>query len=253
MLRLFSYILLFCLSNPALASDIPDFSANYLVRLNGIQAGELKRTLTTQENGLRKFSSVSQAKGVFSFFKPDVIEETSVWKLVDDRVTPQRYRYQRTGGKKDKFLQMQFNWRQKQVSIDDREHPWELDIKTGVLDKLVYQISLMRDLNKGIKQVDYLIADGGHLKTYEIKVLARETITTPMGQIETIKLTRHREKPNDRETTLWCAPALGYLPVKLEHVEDEAVFTAVLRRLQGIDTEQAFTSLQPAKQLSNHE
>lgn len=247
MLRLFSYILLFCLIKPALAADIPDFSANYLVKLNGIQAGELKRTLTSQENGLRKFSSISQAKGVFSFFKPDVIEETSVWKLVDDHVTPQRYRYQRTGGKKDKFLQMQFNWRQKQVSIDDREHPWELEIETGVLDKLVYQISLMRDLNKGIKQVDYLIADGGRLKTYEIKVLGKETITTPMGQIETIKLTRHREKPNDRETTLWCAPALGYLPVKLEHVEDEAVFTALLRRLQGIDSEQAFTSLQSAQ------
>jgi hypothetical protein len=247
MLRLFSYILLFCLSKPALAADIPDFSANYLVKLNGIQAGELKRTLTTQDNGLRKFNSVSQAKGVFSFFKPDVIEETSVWKLVDGRVTPQRYRYQRTGGKKDKFLQMQFNWRQKQVSIDDREHPWELDIETGVLDKLVYQISLMRDLSNGVKQIDYLIADGGRLKTYEIKVLARETITTPMGQIETIKLTRHREKPNDRETTLWCAPALGYLPVKLEHVEDEAVFTAVLRRLQGIDSEQAFTPLQSAQ------
>lgn len=247
MLRLLSYILLLCLSNFALAADIPDFSANYLVKLNGIQAGELKRSLKTQENGLRKFNSVSQAKGVFSFFKPDVIEETSVWKLVNGRVTPQRYRYQRTGGKKDKFLQMQFNWHEQQVSIDDREHPWELDIETGVLDKLVYQISLMRDLSQGIEQVDYLIADGGRLKTYQITVLGKETITTPMGQIDTIKLTRHREKPNDRETTLWCAPALNYLPVKLEHVEDEAVFTALLRRLQGIDAEQAFTPLQSAK------
>lgn len=250
MLRMFSYVLLFCLSNLAVAEDIPDFSANYLVKLNGIQAGELKRTLETQDNGLRKFNSVSQAKGVFSFFKPDVIEETSVWKLVDGRVAPQRYRYQRTGGKKDKFLQMQFNWLDNKVSIDDREHPWQLDIETGVLDKLVYQISLMRDLGQGIEQVDYRIADGGHLKTYEIKVLGKETITTPMGQIETIRLTRHREKPSDRETTLWCAPALNYLPVKLEHVEDDAVFTALLRRLQGIDSKQAFTPMQSAKAIN---
>ncbi|GAB4288494.1 MAG: hypothetical protein Kow0083_01090 [Methylophaga sp.] len=242
--RLFSYILLLCLSHLALAQDIPDFSANYLVKLNGIQAGELKRTLTTEDNGLRKFNSVSQAKGVFSFFKPDIVEETSIWQLIDGTVTPQRYQYQRTGGKKDKFLQMLFDWHNSRVSIDDHQHPWQLDIQQGVLDKLVYQISLMQDLASGIEQVDYLIADGGRLKTYQIKVLGKETITTPMGQIETVKLTRHREKPKDRDTTLWCAPALNYLPVKLEHVEDGTVFTALLRRLRGIESEQAFTPLQ---------
>lgn len=246
MLKAFSYILLLCLSNIALAQDIPDFSANYLVKLNGIQAGELKRSLTTEAQGLRRFKSVSQAKGVFSFFKPDVVEETSVWTIKNGLVTPQKYLYLRTGGKKDKYLQMLFDWNKKQVSIDDKEHPWTLDIKTGVLDKLVYQISLMRDLDKGIDKVDYEIADGGHLKTYQIRVLAEETITTPMGKIDTVKLTRHREKPKDRETTLWCAPALNYLPVKLEHIEDGTTFTALLRRLKGIESEEAFTPLQSA-------
>jgi hypothetical protein len=249
MLRLFSYILLICFSHVAFATDIPDFSANYLVKLNGIQAGELKRRLITEESGQRRFSSVSQAKGVFSFFKPDVIEESSVWTLEKDRVTPHEYLYLRSGGKKEKYLQMLFDWSNKQVSIDDKEHPWQLKIKNGVLDKLVYQISLMRDLDKGIKQIDYRIADGGRLKTYTIKVLGTETVTTPLGQIEAIKLTRQREKPGDRETTLWCAPALNYLPVKLEHVEDDTVFSAVLRRLTGIEAEQAFTPLQPASAL----
>lgn len=246
MLKLFSYILFFCLANSALAQNIPDFTANYLVKLNGIQAGELKRNLTTEDNGLRRFTSISQAKGVFSFFKPDVVEEISVWKLQNGRVTPQEYLYQRSGGKKEKMLKMQFDWNRKQVSIDDKKHPWTLDLEPGVLDKLVYQISLMQDLGKGIHKVDYRIADGGRLKTYKIRVLGEELITTPMGQIETIKLTRHREKPKDRETTLWCAPALNYLPVKLEHVEDDTVFTALLRRLRGIDSEQAFTPLQSA-------
>lgn len=246
MFRLFSTILLFCFSHAVFASDIPDFSANYLVKLNGIQAGELKRTLKTEDNGQRRFSSVSQAMGVFSFFKPDVIEESSVWTLEKGHVTPQEYLYLRTGGKKEKYLQMSFDWPNKQVSIDDKEHPWQLKIKKGVLDKLVYQISLMHDLDKGIEQIDYRIADGGRLKTYTIKVLGTETIITPLGQIETIKLTRQREKPNDRETTLWCAPTLNYLPVKIEHVEDDTVFSAVLRRLTGIEAQHAFTPLKPA-------
>jgi hypothetical protein len=246
MLKTFSYILLLCLASIATASDIPDFSANYLVELNGIQAGELKRSLSTEENGLRRFNSVSQAKGVFSFFKPDIIKETSLWKLDSDRVQPQHYRYHRSGGDKDKMLSMEFDWANKQVSIDDKKHPWTLDLETGVLDKLVYQISLMRDLDRGIEQVDYRIADGGRLKTYKIRVLGKETITTPLGDIDTVKLTRERDDESERETTLWCAPALNYLPVKLEHVEDDTTFTALLRHLKGIDSEQAFSQLQSA-------
>jgi hypothetical protein len=87
---------------------------------------------------------------------------------------------------------MSFDWPKKQVSIDDKEHPWQLKIKKGVLDKLVYQISLMHDLDKGVEQIDYRIADGGRLKTYTIKVLGTETVITPLGQIETIKPTRQR-------------------------------------------------------------
>jgi hypothetical protein len=37
--------------------------------------------------------------------------------------------------------------------------------------------------------------------------------------------------------------------VKLEHAEDDTVFTALLRRLTGIEAEQAFTPLQPASAL----
>jgi len=246
MLKQLGFFLFFSISTALAAQDIPDFSANYLVRLNGIQAGELKRSLETQESGLRRFYSVSQAKGVFSFFKPDLIEETSIWQPLKGKVKPQSYLYQRSGGKKDKTLTMEFDWQKNLVSIDDRKHPWQLDLEPGTLDKLVYQISLMQDLNSGLESIDYRIADGGKLKTYHIEVLGKETITTPMGYIETIKLTRHREKPNDRETTLWCAPALNYLPVKLEHLEDDTSFTAVIRRLKGIDNDDAFTPLQSA-------
>lgn len=246
MLKQISLFLLFSVSIPLAAQEIPDFSANYLVRLNGIQAGELKRSLETQESGLRRFYSVSQAKGVFSFFKPDVVEETSLWQLDNGKVKPQSYVYQRSGGKKDKTLEMAFDWQKHIVSIDDHQHPWQLKLEPHTLDKLVYQLSLMQDLDRGIEAIDYRIADGGKLKTYHIEVLGEETVTTPLGQIDTIKLTRKREKPSDRQTTLWCAPALNYLPVKLEHIEDDTRFTALLRRLTGFESGAAFRPLQSA-------
>ncbi len=223
------------------AQELPDFSANYLVKLNGIQAGELKQRLSTNIDGSRQFTSATQAKGIFAFFKPDLIEETSIWKLVNDVIQPQSYLYQRSGGKKDKYLKLDFNWQSQQLHIDDKKHPWDLYLEPGTLDKLVYQLALMDELSTTKQQYNYRIADGGKLKAYTIDVIAEEVIRTPLGKIKTIKLKRLRDKTSQRQTVLWCAPSLNYLPVKLEHTEkDGTIFTANLRQLKGISTDNLF-------------
>ena len=245
MYRYFGYLLLLFLPLWASAQQIPDFSANYLVKLDGIQAGELKRTLTTVNADIRRFTSVSRAKGIFRLFKPDVIEETSLWHKVDGKVRPTQYLYERTGGDKERYLRMDFDWQHKEVHIDDHKHPWTLDISSHTLDKLIYQLTLMNDLAAHKTSLSYEIADGGKLKTYTIDVLGMEKVTTPLGKIEAVKLKRHRDHPKDRQTTLWCAPALDYLPVKLEHIEkDGTVFTALIRLLKGMDTKDAFETEQ---------
>ncbi|MDX1572573.1 MAG: DUF3108 domain-containing protein [Methylophaga sp.] len=230
--------LMFLLASTLQAEPLPDFYANYQVELNGIQAGELQQTLSTDVAGQRKFISTTQAKGVFAFIKPDVIEETSLWVYHNDHIRPMFYRYSREGGNKDKLLTMDFYWDNREVHIDDREHPWDLEIKKNTLDKLVYQLQVMHDLSDQRERLTYTIADGGKLKIYEIVRLGEETIDTPLGKINAVKLTRERDVDSDRKTTLWCAPALGYLPVKLEHIEkDNSRFTAYLRKLEGISTD----------------
>ena len=241
MKRFVSTLFLLLLPLGLLAQEIPDFSANYLVKLNGLQAGELKRRLSTNEDGSRQFKSSTKAKGVFSFFKPDLVEETSTWKFLGSQVRPQHYLYERTGGKKDKYMSLNFDWQTNQLYIDDKKQPWQLNLEHGTLDKLVYQIALMSDLADEKTTFNYRIADGGKLKNYDIRIVGKEVITTPRGKIDTIKLIRYREGKNKRQTTLWCAPKLNYLPVQLEHTEKSgSVFTAVLRRLKGIPTENVF-------------
>ena len=228
------------------AYDIPDFSANYSINIDGIQAGQLKRTLSTQKDSSRIFKSETQAKGIFAFFKPDLVEETSIFKAENNSIIPQSYLYQRTKGKKDKYLKLNFDWANKQVHIDDKKHPWSLDIETKILDKLVYQLALMTDLAENKKQFNYQIADGGKIKIYNIIIIDHEVVTTPLGKIKTVKLMRQRDKASRRQTTLWCAPALDYLPVKLEHIEkDGAVFTAELRHLTGVQITDAFQPATP--------
>ena len=216
--------------------------------MNGLQAGELNQQLETLTDGLHRFRSATKAKGVVALFKRDTVKETSLWTLSQQQIKPRQYLYQRNGGKKDKYLRMDFDWRNRSVHIDDRVHPWDLEIEDSTLEKHVYQVQLRLDLLQNPKQktFNYLIADGGRLKHYQIKRLEQETITTPLGSINTVKFKRQRDRDSDkdRETTLWCAPELNYLPVKLEHIEkDGTKFTAVLRRVEGI-SKSAFTPVE---------
>jgi hypothetical protein len=230
------------------AQELPDFSANYQVMLNGIQAGDLKQRLSSNSDGSRKFTSATQAQGLFAFFKPDLVEEISTWTLVDNKIQPRYYHYQRSGGKKDKYLKLDFDWQSQQLSIDDKNYPWQLALEPYTLDKLVYQLALMMDMDKRINQYSYRIADGGKIKTYIIDVIDEEIVTTPLGRIKTIKLKRLRDETSQRQTVLWCAPALNYLPVKLEHTEkDGTVFTANLDRLKGIPTANIFSPVSGVK------
>ncbi len=239
--RIFTLIFLLSMPQWLFAQDIPDFSANYLVRLKGLSAGELKRELSTNIDGSRTFSSKSQAKGIFAFFKPDLVEETSIWLQKGKIIQPQSYLYQRTGGKKDKYLNLSFDWENHIVNIDNKKQTWALDAKPYTFDKLTYQLALMSDLGQKKKEFSYQIADSHKLKTYNIIILGTEIITTPLGKIEAIKLVRQRSSKSQRQTTLWCAPALNYLPVRIEHIEKDGTnFTAELRRLKGIDITSAF-------------
>lgn len=247
-MRYLCCLLILFISSSLHAETLGDYSAKYAISLNGLQAGELTQQLETLTDGLHRFRSTSKATGVIAVFKRDTVKETSLWSQTSQKIQPHQYLYQRSGGKKDKYLRMDFNWQDNTVHIDDKTHPWKLEVETDTLEKHIYQVQLRLDLLKNPEQTtfNYQIADGGHVKHYQIKQLGQETISTPLGEITAVKLKRLRERDNDkeRETTLWCAPELNYLPVKLEHIEkDGSKFTAVLQRIEGLSTS-AFTPIE---------
>lgn len=237
MFRLLLSFLIISVSPVTLANSVADFEAVYEVGLNGLNVGELKQTLETLDDGTQELFSRTKAKGVFKLIKSDVIRETSAVTMTDGEVRPEQYIYDRSDSDKDKHIELNFDWSAGEVAIDDEKHPWVLDIKDDTHDKHAYQLQLMLDLQADTESLTYQIADGGKIKTYDIAILGRETVTTPLGRIETIKLRRERDADSERETTLWCAPALGNLPVRLEHIEkDDSRFIAVIKELKGRDT-----------------
>ena len=149
------------------------------------------------------------------------ISESSLLNYNNGTVQPARYEYHRKvlGSKRDTILQ--FNWSKGSVLNDTAKTPWSMDIPTGTLDKISYQLQLRLDLISQKKDLVYQIADGGKLKTYRFKRVGNETIKTKLGEFDTVKIQRDRGEDSKRETYIWLAPELDYLIVKLHQIEKD--------------------------------
>jgi hypothetical protein len=207
---------------PGLRADgvPPDFHSLYAISLNNFVIGESRIELEAQSDGRFVYRSNTHSVGVARLFRADRVQESSLFVLHRGRIRPLEYRFDHTGSKKGRHAFLDFDWKARRVSNTVEGHTWEMDIPPAALDKLVVQIAVMMDLSAGKEQLTYAIADGGKLKEYHFATVGRETVNVPAGEFEVIKIKRLR-KDNDRTTHLWCAPALGYLPVRIEQVEHE--------------------------------
>ncbi len=209
---------------------LPLFKASYTLKKGGIPVAEVRRQLKQATNGDYLFESYSKPIGVAAFFVKDIILERSRWQAVDGKFRPKEYAYERTGGKKNRYVTLKFDWKNNKVTNIINNDAWQMTVPGNVQDKLLYQLSVMADLHKPDKVLNYEVADGGRLKDYSFEVLANEVIPTEVGRIETIKIRRQDKK---RTITIWCARKYHYLPVRIEQNDKDGEFDLYIDTVTG--------------------
>jgi hypothetical protein len=214
------------------APPLPLFHAEYSLKRNGVILGKSERSLSVNPDGNYVYSSVTYATGLIAWFVKDKIKEHSVWRLEGNHLRPLEYVYNREGGSKTRYIKLAFDWQHHTVTNSIDGDPWRMEIPPEAQDKLVYQLSIMYDLLKGRKDLEYKIADGGKLKDYEFEIQGEEVLNTSMGKIKTVRIRRVGDR---RDTTVWCAPQFSYLPVRLEQQDtDGAELAMQLTSVDGI-------------------
>lgn len=134
-------------------------------------------------------------------------------------VEPQKYFYKRRGLGRNRDAELTFDWDDERVINNVQDTSWTMDINKNVQDKISYQIQLQKDLIDGRNNLVYEIADGGELKRYRFEIDGRETLDTPLGAVDTVKVKRSRDD-SDRVTYAWLAPEWDYMLIRLEQRED---------------------------------
>ncbi|ALG67688.1 DUF3108 domain-containing protein [Beggiatoa leptomitoformis] len=235
MFRFFILVLhLGCIA-PLWADDAfpPPFTAHYTVYAKGVTVGEGTRRLYRQADGRYVFEAKSNTVGVAALFRDDVIEEKSIFDLINNNARPLEYIYSQQGSKKQKFIHIIFDWEKHTAQNIAPEKPWDIHIEDGVVDMMLYQIILMQELQAGKRDLQYAIVDKGEVKTYIPKYLGDDIIDTGLGELNALKYERLSEN-GKRKTTIWSAPKLHYLPVRVEHEERGDTFSLVLESVEGL-------------------
>ncbi len=207
------------------------FDAYYAISKGPITFGKTRRSVKTVE-GKQIFESITEPTGIATLFASGEIIERSTWDMHDGSPRPLEFVYQNTSDESERKVKLKFDWDTKEVTNIINGDPWKQPLEPGTMDKLLYQLAIMSDLAKGKTKLAYPIADGGLVKVYNIDYKGIEEIKTELGRFKAIKLVREEEK---RRTTIWCAPELAYLPVRIEQVKNNGMtLDAVLYSIENM-------------------
>ena len=214
----------------AAENPLKPFRAEYTLHQDDEVIAITKISLTNIGENLWRYRNASEPTGWLGTILGIKVIQESEWSW-NDHIRPSRYRYDRSG--KEKHVHMQFDWQNMKVTNVINGDPWQMEIPEGTQDKLSINLALMAHLAQSETDISFPVADGGRLKTYDFKIVGREHINTPLGQINTIRISRNKRGRKDRQAILWLSPELGYLPVRIEKADsDDEIATLNIQSLE---------------------
>jgi len=194
------------------------FEASYEVSHNNFYLGDSVRILKKQDNQTWIYRSDTSPKGIAKAFVSDIIEEISTITRNVGQLYPVEYKYRQHGGKKLTEFTLNFDWTANTLTNTYNKQTYEL--KPDTHDLLSFQIQLMQDLQAGKNKVSYVIADKKRVDTYNLKADKKDSVETPMKTFNALKLISNKIR-DKMQFIIWCAPELGYLPVKVMKIEED--------------------------------
>ncbi len=190
------------------------FQARYQLIRDAIPIGNTQLSLRLGDKGDYVYRSQTTPNALLALFRQDLLLEESRGQIVAGRPKPNSYLYRRSSAAGERQLRLEFDWLQRRVSMRGTHPHWSTAIPAGTVDKLLQQLVFSQDMARGIENARYTVADGGHLKQYHYRSVGRELTRTPLGAFDSVRIERSKSQQS-ADYTLWLAPVLDYLPLRI--------------------------------------
>ncbi len=226
--------------------QLKPFVATYMITAMGLEGINVTNSLSigkkenqhpdNQSTELSKqayhFKSYSMPVGLLAFKKDETRNEQSEGLIINGQIQPYLYSYlQVRNNKTHRQVELNFDWKQNKVTNHHKhkKNKWRMPVPDLTVDKLSYQLMLMLKLaSNPDDNFSVTVADGGKLKEYFFEIMGEERVYTSLGSYKALKI-QHQRYKKEKQITLWCAPELNFLPVKIiQEEEGKPTFVSTL-------------------------
>ena len=212
----------FCFADSEVISDIPQFNAQYSASYNGFPVKAVKTLEQTSDN---RFSEELDVSG----FLVQMTESATFELAKNGQLTPIAHQVHRSVMGINRSESQSFDWEEGNAHYQRGERTKKAAISAGILDIPTHYLQLRRDLANNMNIFEYPVIARGKSKIYRYKIVGHETLDTPLGELETVKMQRLREHEK-RVTNLWLAKNWYYLMVKLEQIENKKDYSMLITK-----------------------
>ena len=161
------------------------------------------------------FTSTAVSKGIAAWFYDIQIDEESKLKFNDKRLNFLSYSYHEKKNDKIKHYQLSLNKQKQLFNSHNKKH---YPLTNNLHDTLGFTVAIMFDMQSGLREMKYTIAEKDKLKPYHVKYIHKESLTTQHGELSTLKM-EHYDPQSKKRFTFWCAEKLGFLPVRIRKID----------------------------------
>jgi len=216
------------------AGEIPErMSLTYSVEKSGLGSGRYDIEFV-QQDGQLVTSSKGVLTGVAAAFANDETAEKVIYEIRENTLLPLRYVESRTG-RKNYVRSANLDWKKHKISFSEAE---DTRLPDGItVDAGSFPASLMwRPLPKLASATGHIVG-GKKIRAYRYSEPVSETLETPSGTFDTLRIEKQRIDKENRKLVIWIAPKFGNLPLKIEERKGDKTTRFILESADGIDLE----------------
>ena len=204
----------------ASADELRPFQASYDWIWHGMTVA-VSRLQLQQQDQKWVYRSRSEPRGLGRMFSERPVSE-SILEVTPEGVRPLSYKADDGTDSTKRDASIQYDWQNNRVTGVNEDAKIDMPIPPGMQDDLSVQIALMVALMRGQTPDKFALLSGGSVREYHYSREGEETLSTPVGKIPTI-IYRSEKQYSPRVTRFWCAPSLGYIPLKVEQKRDKDI------------------------------
>ncbi len=188
---------------------------HYEMSRNGTVLGNVVETLE-HDGETYTITSETRGRGILALF--GVLKRTSRGRVTPEGLRPDEFRDERGSSW---AVSAKFDWIAHSVTQERKGKSSEtLKMQGRAQDPLSLAYSFAFAPPKG-KEYDVTRADGRGLTPFRFTVVGNEKLATPAGEMQTLRIAKVRDGPEDKSTDIWFAAERDFLPVRVLIVDSD--------------------------------